>query len=116
MSAEGGRAPGDAPTPQVWAGGGVYNDPRSAYNGGVASNAHVMTVSQNGQVSIPAEARARWKARKVVVVDLGDRIVVRPLGDQPVDDLQGKYRGRGQSTDRARKQARQEDATRSRAR
>ncbi len=98
------------------AGGGVYNDPRSAYNGGVASNAHVMTVSQNGQVSIPAEARARWKARKVVVVDLGDRIVVRPLGDQPVDDLQGKYRGRGQSTDRARKQARQEDATRSRSR
>lgn len=34
---------------------------------------------RNGQVSIPAEARARWNARKVVVVDMGDRIVMRDL-------------------------------------
>jgi hypothetical protein len=51
-----------------------------------------------------------------VVVDLGDRIVVRPLGDQPVDEVQGKYRGRGPSTDRAQAKARQEDASRSRSR
>ncbi|MGH9151932.1 MAG: hypothetical protein ACRD03_05975 [Acidimicrobiales bacterium] len=75
-----------------------------------------MTVSQNGQVSIPAETRARWKARKVVVVDLGDRVVVRPLGDQPVDELQGRYRNRGPRTDRARAKAQQEDASRSRSR
>ena len=79
-------------------------------------NAHVMTVSRNGQVSIPAETRARWKAHRVVVVDLGDRVVVRPLGDQPIDDLSAKYRGRGPSTERARKQARAEDAARSRSR
>lgn len=79
------------------------------------SNAHVMTVSQNGQVSIPAQTRARWKARKVVVVDLGDRIVVRPLGEQTNEELQGKYRGRGPSTDRARRQARHDDASRHRA-
>lgn len=75
-----------------------------------------MTVSQNGQVSIPAETRARWGARKVVVVDLGDRVVMRPLGDEPIDDLRGKYRGRGPSTDQSRKQARAEDASRSRSR
>ena len=75
-----------------------------------------MTLSKNGQVSIPAEARARWGARKVVVVDLGDRVVMRPLGDEPIDDLRGKYRGRGPSTDRSRKQARAEDASRGHSR
>lgn len=75
-----------------------------------------MTVSRNGQVSIPADARARWKTRHVVVVDLGDRIVMRPLGERPVDDLGGKYRGRGSSTERARKDARAGEAARDRSR
>ncbi len=82
----------------------------------VSSTIHVMTVSRNGQVSIPADARARWRTRRVVVVDLGDRVVMRPLSDEPLDDLRGKYRGRGPSTDRARKQARTEDAKRARSR
>jgi len=80
------------------------------------SQAYLMTVSRNGQVSIPAEARARWNTSRVVVVDLGDRIVMRPVGEQPLDDLNGKYRARGPSTDRARRQARAEDATRARSR
>jgi bifunctional DNA-binding transcriptional regulator/antitoxin component of YhaV-PrlF toxin-antitoxin module len=41
------------------------------------STTHVMKVSCNGQVSIPAEARARWKVDRVLVVDLGDRVVSR---------------------------------------
>jgi bifunctional DNA-binding transcriptional regulator/antitoxin component of YhaV-PrlF toxin-antitoxin module len=73
---------------------------------------YVMTVSQNGQVSIPAEARSRWKARRVVVVDLGDRVVVRPLPDDGVEELEGKYRGRGPTTHEARRTARQEEAVR----
>jgi bifunctional DNA-binding transcriptional regulator/antitoxin component of YhaV-PrlF toxin-antitoxin module len=73
---------------------------------------YVMTVSQNGQVSIPADARSRWKARRVVVVDLGDRVVVRPLPDDGVEELEGKYRGRGPTTDAARRQARREEAGR----
>lgn len=71
---------------------------------------YVMKVSSNGQVSIPAEARARWRADRVVVVDLGDRIVMRPLADDPVGALVGKYRGHGPSTDETRRQARAEDA------
>lgn len=63
-----------------------------------------------------ADALSRWKTRHVVVLDLGDRVVMRPLSDHPVDDLHGKYRGRGPSTDRARKQARSEDAASARAR
>jgi AbrB family looped-hinge helix DNA binding protein len=76
------------------------------------STTHVMKVSSNGQVSIPAEARARWNAERVVVVDLGDRVVLRPLPADPVADLQGKYRGRGPSSERARRQARTDEASR----
>ncbi len=78
----------------------------------MAAVSYVMTVSQNGQVSIPAETRSRWKARRVVVVDLGDRVVVRPLRDDGVEELEGKYRGRGPATDEARRTARQEEAGR----
>ena len=69
----------------------------------------VMTLSRNGQVSIPAATRARWNTRKVVVVDLGDRVVMRPVGPEPVRSLQGKYAGQGPSTDGARRQARKDD-------
>ena len=51
--------------------------------------ARVMKVSRNGQVSIPAEARARWGADRVVVVDLGDRVVLRPVSPGGLDDLVG---------------------------
>ena len=78
----------------------------------VGRQAHLMTVSQNGQVSIPADARARWKTRKVIVVDLGDRIVMRPAPNDPIDALRGAYRGRGPSTDRARQRSRKEEARR----
>jgi bifunctional DNA-binding transcriptional regulator/antitoxin component of YhaV-PrlF toxin-antitoxin module len=70
-----------------------------------------MTISQNGQVSIPAETRARWRTRKVLVVDLGDRVVMRPAQeDGGVTELHGKYAGRGPDTATARAQARRADA------
>lgn len=71
---------------------------------------YVMKVSSNGQVSIPAEARSRWNTDQVVVVDLGDRVVLRPLPPEPIAALAGKYRRRGPGTDRARRTARAEDA------
>jgi AbrB family looped-hinge helix DNA binding protein len=77
---------------------------------------YVMKVSSNGQVSIPAEARARWNVAQVVMVDLGDRVVLRPLPDEPVEELKGKYRRRGQSSDRLRRQSRIEDSARQRRR
>jgi bifunctional DNA-binding transcriptional regulator/antitoxin component of YhaV-PrlF toxin-antitoxin module len=78
----------------------------------MSTMSHVVTVSRNGQVSIPVETRARWNARQVIVVDLGDRVVVWPLPGQPIDELEGKYRGRGPATDRARRHARQQEADR----
>ena len=80
----------------------------------MSTSEHIMTVSRNGQVSIPAATRARWKARRVIVVDLGDRVVLRPASDQPIADLEGKYKGRGPTSAGARRQARQAEASRKR--
>lgn len=66
------------------------------------STSYVMKVSSNGQVSIPAEARSRWMVDRVVVVDLGDRVVMRPMPENAVSALVGKYRGRGPSAQAAR--------------
>ncbi len=82
----------------------------------MSQTSYVMTVSRNGQVSIPAGARNRWDTRNVVVVDLGDRVVLRPTDDRSVKRLRGKYRGRGPATDDARKRARVEDDQRVRTR
>jgi bifunctional DNA-binding transcriptional regulator/antitoxin component of YhaV-PrlF toxin-antitoxin module len=71
---------------------------------------YVMKVSANGQVSIPAATRSRWHADRVVVVDLGDRVVVRPMPKDPVAALQGKYRGKGLSSDTARRRERAAEA------
>jgi bifunctional DNA-binding transcriptional regulator/antitoxin component of YhaV-PrlF toxin-antitoxin module len=78
------------------------------------ASSYVMKVSSNGQVSIPADTRARWKAARVVLVDLGDRVVVRPLPEDPVGSIAGKYRGKGPNTVRARTAARAEEVSRER--
>jgi bifunctional DNA-binding transcriptional regulator/antitoxin component of YhaV-PrlF toxin-antitoxin module len=75
------------------------------------SSSSVMKVSSNGQVSIPAHARARWQhPERMLVVDMGDRIVMRPLPEDPIGALTGKYRRRGPTTADARRHARREEA------
>jgi bifunctional DNA-binding transcriptional regulator/antitoxin component of YhaV-PrlF toxin-antitoxin module len=84
---------------------------REPYNDLMAAIEHLMTMSRNGQVSIPAQTRARWGTRKVIVVDLGDRVVMRHAPDEdPIGGLQGKYAGRGLDTAAARKTARRDDS------
>ena len=78
--------------------------------GAMGSN-YVMKVTANGQVSIPAPTRARWNADRVLVVDLGDHIVLRPVSSEPVEDLRGKYRRIGPSTDRIRRSSRADDTS-----
>lgn len=73
------------------------------------SSSYVMKVSSNGQVSIPSAARSRWNVDRVVVVDLGDRVVIRPLPADRVGSLTGTYRGRGSTTERAPQAARAEE-------
>jgi hypothetical protein len=95
---------------------GIYNEFHAGYNACMATDAHVMTISRNGQVSLPAAARARWKTRHVLVADLGDEVVMRPLPADPIAALRGKYAGRGPSSEQVREQARQEDVEREESR
>ena len=95
----------------------VYNEMNDSYSRRKAylvPTTHVMKISSNGQVSIPAEARARWNTERVVVVDLGDRVVLRPLPEEPISSLIGKYRGRGPDSDRARRASRIDDSSKER--
>ena len=69
----------------------------------------IMRVTRNGQVSIPAAVRSRWGVDRVVVVDLGDRVVMRPVPDDPIGALRGKYRDRLPDTDSMRLEDRQAD-------
>jgi bifunctional DNA-binding transcriptional regulator/antitoxin component of YhaV-PrlF toxin-antitoxin module len=89
----------------------AYSGVAKSYNGAVTTAEHVMTISSNGQVSIPAATRARWGTRKVLVVDLGDRVVMRPAADNAdgAAQLQGKYAARGPDTASARRAARRAD-------
>lgn len=47
------------------------------------------TISQGGQIQVPAEVRRRWGARDVIVEDHGGSLVVRPLPDDPIGAAMG---------------------------
>lgn len=68
-------------------------------------------VSRNGQISVPAAVRHRWQAAEVVILDKGDRLIVRPV--LPIDQLVGRYADReAPTTDEMRAEDRAEDARR----
>ncbi len=71
---------------------------------------HALTISSDGHVELPADVLVRWRAEKVLLVDRGDHVVMRPMPAEPASELRGKYRGRGPDTEKARRNARAEDA------
>ena len=51
-----------------------------------------------GQIVIPAEIRARFKIKKgtrVNIYDDGNRIIVEPLADDPIEEGRGMLKTRG---------------------
>jgi len=76
----------------------------------------VAKITTNGQVSLPAPVRRRWKAAQVVLEDLGDRIIVRPLPDDPIAAACGSLNRRGPTADRLRQAERRADGAREAAR
>jgi AbrB family looped-hinge helix DNA binding protein len=51
-------------------------------------------VTAGGQVSIPAEVRRRWGTRRVLIDDQGDRLVLKPLPDDPLAAARGALKGK----------------------
>ncbi len=66
-------------------------------------------VSANGQVSIPAEVRRRWRVSRVLMIDKGDPVIVRPMPDDPVGAVVGKYAAALPASEIVRQQARAEE-------
>ncbi|MCK6553625.1 AbrB/MazE/SpoVT family DNA-binding domain-containing protein [Candidatus Binatia bacterium] len=74
----------------------------------------IARVTTSGQVSLPAPVRKRWRTAQVLIDDEGDRVVVRPLPDDPIAAACGSLARRGPSSEVVR--ARQRDAAAARQR
>ena len=51
----------------------------------------LIKITERGQISIPADIRHKWNVRRVLLVDEGDRLVLRPVPDDPIAAVLGKY-------------------------
>lgn len=51
-----------------------------------------LTISKGGQVSLPAEIRRRWGVARLMLIDHGDRVELRPLPDDPIAALRGIFK------------------------
>lgn len=73
-------------------------------------------ITTSGQVSLPVEVRRRWGTSIVMYDDLGDRLVVRPVPEDPIAAARGILKGRLLPTEKLREIARrdEEHATRRR--
>jgi bifunctional DNA-binding transcriptional regulator/antitoxin component of YhaV-PrlF toxin-antitoxin module len=69
----------------------------------------IRKITTGGQISLPADVRQRWGTRRVGVEDLGDRVVVTPIPDDPIAAARGALEGRIGSS-RLREQARSDEA------
>lgn len=70
-------------------------------------------ISPNGQVSLGAEVRHRWKVDSVLIHDKGSQLVIYPVPANPIRAARGLLAGKGRhiSTDEARRLGREEDAS-----
>lgn len=66
-------------------------------------------ISQGGQVQIPAEIRHRWGTKNVVIDDGGSYIRIRPVPDDPIAAVKGRFAGPGISSDEMIRQWREEE-------
>jgi hypothetical protein len=61
-------------------------------------------------ISLPTEIRRRWGTAELLVEDLGDTVVLRPMPDDPITAARGALGPAHVSLDTARAEARVVDA------
>jgi AbrB family looped-hinge helix DNA binding protein len=69
----------------------------------------LLKVTSAGQLSLPARIRRRWGTRRVAIEDHGDRVVLRPVPDDPIAAAAGALKGRIPPTDELRARAREDE-------
>ncbi|MBV8196391.1 MAG: AbrB/MazE/SpoVT family DNA-binding domain-containing protein [Candidatus Dormibacteraeota bacterium] len=69
-----------------------------------------MRISKGGQISIPSRVRRRWGTETIVLLDEGDRLVVKPAPDDPIAAAEGALAEFGPiDTVEMRRQAREDE-------
>lgn len=58
-----------------------------------------MKISKGGQISIPAPIRKRWGTTTVTLEDQGDKLVLTPAPDDPIEAAAGVFAGEGPKLD-----------------
>ena len=71
-----------------------------------------LRISKGGQVSLPAGIRRRWGATELLIDDLGDSVVLRPMPADPIAAARGALGPLVRPLDEARADERDEDARR----
>jgi AbrB family looped-hinge helix DNA binding protein len=66
-------------------------------------------ISKGGQISLPAEIRRRWATDSLVVEDLGDRVILRPIPFDPMGAAVGSFPSKKMTSSRARERLRREE-------
>jgi len=51
----------------------------------------LVPITKGGQISLPAEVRHRWGAQKVVLIDEGEQLIVKPVPADPIRAVMGKF-------------------------
>ncbi len=69
----------------------------------------LLKVTSAGQLSLPARIRRRWGTKRVAIEDLGDRVVIRPVPDDPIAAARGALKGRIRPTEELRAIAREDE-------
>ena len=69
----------------------------------------ILKITRAGQLSLPARIRRRWGTQRVTIEDHGDRVVLRPMPDDPIEAAAGALRGRITSSEDLRVQAREDE-------
>jgi len=68
-------------------------------------------VTRGGQISIPSTIRRRWGTSRLMLEDLGDRIVLKPAPDDPIAAARGALAGEvTSSSEQLRAEARAAEA------
>jgi bifunctional DNA-binding transcriptional regulator/antitoxin component of YhaV-PrlF toxin-antitoxin module len=76
----------------------------------------IARITTSGQVSLPAPVRKRWGATRVVIVDEGAHLVVRPLPNDPIAAACGSLKRGPIKAESVRASERDADAGRQRRR
>ena len=69
----------------------------------------LLKVTSAGQLSLPARIRRRWGTRRVAIEDYGDRVVLRPVPDDPIAAAAGALKGRIPPSNELRERAREDE-------